>query len=137
VFRAHVDLCTNGWVASDFYDGAMIYDFDLHQIRLVDLDMYRQGPFINEMGRMFGSTRFMAPEEFMRGARIDETTTVFTMGRCITVFLADRDKMDNPTVLSEFLSIADRACQDDRTKRWQSMSDLFDAWMNAIEGTES
>ena len=41
------------------------------------------------MGRMFGSSRFMAHEEFERGARIDERTTVFTMGRTAAVLLSD------------------------------------------------
>ena len=31
---------------------------------VVDLDHYQLGAFSNEMGRMFGSSRFMAPEEF-------------------------------------------------------------------------
>ena len=31
----------------------------------------------------------MAPEEFQRGARIDERTTVFTLGRTAFVFLSD------------------------------------------------
>jgi serine/threonine protein kinase, bacterial len=79
VFRVHAALCARGWVASDFYAGALMYDFDLRQIKLVDLDMYRE-PFVNDMGRMFGSTTFMAPEEYALGARIDELTTVFTMG---------------------------------------------------------
>ena len=38
---------------------------------------------------MFGSSRFMAPEEFERGALIDERTNVFTMGRTAAVLLAD------------------------------------------------
>ena len=66
----------------------MIYDFDRGAPHLVDLDNYQPGPFVNDMGRMFGSTRFMAPEEFARGARIDERTTLFTMGRAAAVFLA-------------------------------------------------
>ena len=73
-------------MAVDFYDGAMIYDFATQALRLIDLDHYRDRPFINEMGRLFGSTRFIAPEEFEHGALIDEITTVFTMGRVISVF---------------------------------------------------
>lgn len=48
---------------------------------MIDLDTYSRGPVVNTMGRMFGSTRFMAPEEFARGAVIDQRTTVFTLGR--------------------------------------------------------
>lgn len=33
------------------------------------------------MGRMFGSDRYMAPEEHVMGATIDQRTTVYTLGR--------------------------------------------------------
>ncbi|MCI0388563.1 MAG: serine/threonine-protein kinase [Acidobacteria bacterium] len=89
VFDFHRSAAELGWVAVDFYDGAMIYDFATQAMRLIDLDNYRDRPFTNEMGRMFGSTRFMAPEEFELGAIIDEVTTVFTRGRVISVFLSD------------------------------------------------
>ena len=91
VFDFHRFAAELGWVAVDFYDGAMIYDFTMQTLRLIDLDNYRDRPFTNEMGRMFGSTRFMAPEEFELGAIIDEVTTVFTMGRVISVFFVGRD----------------------------------------------
>ena len=47
------------------------------------------------MGRMFGSTRFMAPEELELGAVIDERTTVYTLARLAWHFgtrLSDRDE---------------------------------------------
>jgi serine/threonine-protein kinase len=89
VFDFHRSAAELGWVAVDFYDGAMIYDFATQTMRLIDLDHYRDRPFTNEMGRMFGSTRFMAPEEIDFGTIIDEVTPVFTMGRVISVFLSD------------------------------------------------
>src|SRR5262249_53158182 len=88
IFELHVQLARSGWVAVDFYDGCLIYDFAAERVAVVDLDMSPAGPFQNDMGRMFGSTRFMAPEEFERGARIDERTNVFTMGRAALVFLS-------------------------------------------------
>jgi hypothetical protein len=60
VFDFHRSAAELGWVVVDFYDGAMIYDFATKALRLIDLDNYRDLPFTNEMGRMFGSTRFMA-----------------------------------------------------------------------------
>ena len=45
-----------------FYDGAMAYDLATQAPPLIDLGNYRDRPFTNEMGRMFGSPRFMAPE---------------------------------------------------------------------------
>lgn len=83
---AHVALAGAGWVAGDLYDGCLIVDFSAPALSLIDLDSYRRGPTTNDMGRMFGSTRFMAPEEFDLGARIDERTTVFTLGRIVWHF---------------------------------------------------
>lgn len=81
LFDAHVVLAAVGWVACDLYDGCLIVDFSANRLTLIDLDTYVRGPFFNEMGRMFGSDRFMAPEEYVLGAPIDQRTTVFTLGR--------------------------------------------------------
>jgi serine/threonine-protein kinase len=89
VYDLHAQLAGVGWVAADFYDGALVYDFERRRIHAVDLDNYHRGPFTNAMGRMFGSTRFMSPEEFQLGATIDERTTVFNLGRTAAVFLSD------------------------------------------------
>ena len=62
IFDLHYELAQAGWIAVDFYDGCLIYDFACHELHVVDLDMYRESPFVNEMGRMFGSSRYMAPE---------------------------------------------------------------------------
>lgn len=63
------------------YDGCLLYDFTTKRLAVFDLDHYRQGPYENTVGRVFGSTRFMAPEEFERGRVIDERTTVFALAR--------------------------------------------------------
>ena len=134
VFRVHSQLCARGWVACDFYDGALMYDFASQELKLIDLDMYREGPFINDRGRMFGSDRFMAPEEFELGARIDEKTTIFTMGRCIAVFLGERDPRANPAALLDMLEVGKRACQAEPEQRWSSMGEFYEAWLAAISG---
>ena len=89
ILDAHVLLADRGFVASDFYDGCIIYDFDGRRVFLCDLDEYRYGPFVLEMDRAYGSSRFMAPEEFQRGAVIDQVTNVFNLGRAATVLLGD------------------------------------------------
>ncbi len=81
LFDAHVSLAAAGWIACDLYDGCLIVDFSADRLTLIDLDTYARGPFVNEMGRMFGSDRYMAPEEHVLGATIDQRTTVFTLGR--------------------------------------------------------
>lgn len=89
VFDVHLAAAGRGFVAVDFYDGCLIYDFGRRALRLCDLDSYRPGPYILERDRQYGSTRFMAPEEFRRGAQIDQRTTVFTLGRAAFVLLSD------------------------------------------------
>jgi serine/threonine-protein kinase len=121
VFRLHVTLAERGWIASDFYDGSLIYDFARRHIHVVDLDSYRDAPFRNDMGRMFGSDRFMAPEEYELGARIDERTTVFTMGRTIARFLSLGSE--------DIASLIDRATSPDPRRRFQTVAAFYDAWV--------
>lgn len=130
VFRIHVALAERGWIANDFYDGAMLYDFERCQIHLIDLDLYRRGPFTNDMGRLFGSTRFMAPEEFERGATIDERTTVFTMGRAVQLFV-DCEIDAHVDMRHALLDVAERACQTHPTDRWPRMADFYAVWRQA------
>ena len=132
VYELHHQLAQLGWIAVDFYDGCMIYDFDHRELHVVDLDNYCEGPFINEMGRMFGSSRFMAPEEFERGARIDGRTTVFTVGRTAAVLLSDGTLERRPFRGNDALyGVVRHACHDDREKRYDSMAAFFAAWMDA------
>ena len=123
VFRLHVKLAQHGWIASDFYDGSLIYDFARRRMHVVDLDSYRDAPFTNDMGRMFGSSRFMAPEEYELGARIDERTTVFTMGRTVAQLLA---------LGTEAIErLINRACDADPRRRYETMAQFYEAWSAA------
>jgi serine/threonine-protein kinase len=136
VFDFHRSAAELGWVAVDFYDGAIIYDFATQALRLIDLDNYRDRPFTNEMGRMLGSTRFMAPEEFELGALIDEVTTVFTMGRVISVFLSDGTLEPTPFRGGRSLyEVMIRACQPERKERFPSMKAFHAAWLAACRYT--
>ena len=89
IIDAHVAVAHAGFVAVDFYDGAVMYDFAARAVHLIDLDSYRP-PYTLDRDRQFGSSRFMAPEEWQRGATIDERTTVYTLGRAVSVFLGER-----------------------------------------------
>lgn len=135
VYNLHDVLARSGWIAVDFYDGSMIYDFARREMHVFDLDSYRDAPSTNDMGRMFGSTRFMAPEEFERGAPIDERTTVFTMGRTAAVFLSDGTLERLPFRGSDALyDIIRRACREDRRERFPSLAEFCDAWREARRG---
>ena len=126
LFDLHVHLAQAGWIAGDFYDGSLLYDFASSRLWVIDLDFYRDAPFTNDVGRVFGSSRFMAPEEYQKGARIDEQTTVYVMGRTALVFLPD-----GPPALHE---VAARACAPERDQRFETMAAFFRAWQEARSG---
>jgi serine/threonine-protein kinase len=137
VVDVHDLLGRAGEVAGDFYDGCLTYDFAAHRVSIVDLDNYRPGPYRNEMGRMFGSTRFMAPEEFVKGALIDQRTSVFTLGRTVLVLLGDgttdRVAFRGPAPL---WGVAERACRPRPDDRHTSLPDFCAAWREARRGDD-
>jgi len=129
IYGLHNHLVRLGWIAMDFYDGCLIYDFDSEQLHIVDLDMYHKGPFINTMGRMFGSSRFMAPEEFILNAHVDVRTTVYTIGRTAAVLLSDGTLSRAPfRGTDKMLEVLARACAEAPEDRYESMTDFYDAW---------
>jgi serine/threonine-protein kinase len=132
VFDLHDELARLGWIAVDFYDGCLIYDFASGRLGVVDLDMYRDGPFRNTMGRMFGSTRFMAPEEFQLGAPVDQRTNVFVLGRTALIFLSDGTF--NPGAFRGSLAhfeVVVKACEPEPSRRFESVGLFCRAWRAA------
>ena len=73
-------VASRNYVAIDFYDGSIMYDFANGKTTICDIDLFRKQPCVNDMGRMWGSSRFQSPEEYQRGADIDEITNVYTLG---------------------------------------------------------
>lgn len=132
VLDLHVALAAQGWVAVDLYDGCMMVDFDAATVTVVDLDTYRRGPSTNDMGRMFGSSTFMAPEEFQLGAKLDQRTTVFTLGRLAWHFgtrLTERE--DDFCGGRNLAAVVHRACAPSRSERFATVAHLHEAWTAA------
>ena len=133
IYDVHVLIEKRGFIAEDFYDGCIIYDFEKKQIHLYDFDHYHPAPFINDRGRLYGSRRFMAPEEFQKGERIDERTNVFMLGRTAFVLLANNSDSRNDWKASEDMwQVAKRATNTDKQLRYQSVKEFVSAWHAAI-----
>ena len=130
VIDLHRALASVGYVAVDFYDSSLMYDFAASRIHVIDVDSYHLGTFVNRMGRMFGSTRFMSPEEFELGAEINERTTVHALGRAIIELLTD-------PVTGEFRgaanarAVAECASSPSSQNRYGSIAEFADAWRNS------
>ncbi|MCL2775101.1 MAG: phosphotransferase [Oscillospiraceae bacterium] len=133
ILAFHAYAVKRGYVAVDFYDGSIMYDFSAGKTYICDVDFYTKTPYINSMGRMWGSSRFMSPEEFQLGAEIDEITNVYTMGAtAFALFGGERDRSLEKWMLSKDLyDAAKRAVSDERSQRQQSISQLTEEWKSA------
>lgn len=134
IFRNIVDFhlfaVSKNYVSVDFYDGAILYEREAHRTVLCDVDSYHSTPYRNPVGRMWGSSRFMSPEEFEKGAPIDEITMVYTMGATAFALFA-REGVRDPTAwpLGESsFSCATKAMSLNREERFQSLSAFSLAW---------
>lgn len=124
LYELHSELDAAGWVPCDFYDSSMLYDFGSRSLTVFDLDLYHRGAYRNTMGRMFGSSQFMAPEEHVLGAPIDTRTTAYVMARTARVLLPEP-----PPVLDAVLVEA-------TTTRFPNYRAFYDAWLTASSTIE-
>jgi serine/threonine-protein kinase len=92
-------------------------------------------PYKNTMGRMYGSSRVMSPEEFPLGAEIDEVTNVYTMGAtAFALFGDERDRCLEKWTLSRALfDVAKCAVNDKRSQRQQTIEQFIAEWETAKE----
>ncbi|MDM5188861.1 serine/threonine protein kinase [Bacillus sp. DX4.1] len=133
IFSFHVYIEKKNYVAVDFYDGSILYNFNTNRTKICDIDFYQKKTYINTMGRLWGSSRFMSPEEFELGAVIDERTNVFNMGAIAFGLLGgelDRSfsKWDAGKKLYE---VASRAVEKNRNQRYASVAEFYLAWESA------
>lgn len=134
ILEFHAHVARQGYVAIDFYDGGIMYDFAANRTILCDIEFYEKMPYVNKMGRMWGSGRFMSPEEFTLGATIDEVTNVYAMGATAFEFFGDNhDRCFEKWSLSRKLfDVAKKATSDDRNQRQQSIAQFMIEWKASI-----
>lgn len=137
VFRDVLDflgyVAASGYVAVDFYDGSILNDIEEHRTTICDIDFFRKQPCVNDMGRMWGSSLFQAPEEYQLGADIDEITNVYTAGAMAFALFGGYNRTREAWQLSDTaFHIAEKAVSDDRKDRYQSIKELAEAWENAL-----
>jgi serine/threonine-protein kinase len=128
LYDLHAHLDAAGWVEGDFYDGALLYDFEQRRLTVFDLDTYHHGPYRNTMGRMFGARRLMAPEEFSLGAPVDTRTTAYVLARAGLIFLSDTT-LDRDAFHGTDAQYA--VLQEATTTRYSSYTAFHQAWLAA------
>ncbi len=98
-----------GWVAVDFYDSSLLYDFSADALTICDVDLFRKAPVINDLGEAWpGSPRLKAPEESEKGAPLDSATNGFTLGKLLLFLFAGEE-------------YGDRAHWEETEGRWQAV----------------
>ncbi|MGP4039873.1 protein kinase domain-containing protein [Gracilibacillus sp. D59] len=135
ILEFHVYVEKNNYVAVDFYDGSILYNFKKNMIKICDIDLYKKKPFMNKMGRLWGSSRFMAPEEFELGKDIDERTNVFNMGAIAFGLLGgelDRS-ISKWDASQELYEVAGKAVKKDKKERYSTVEELYLAWKSALK----
>lgn len=126
-------IASQNYVAIDFYDGSIIYDFENGKTTICDIDLFRKQPCCNDMGRMWGSSLFQSPEEYQLGATIDEVTNVYTLGATAFALFGDYNRTREKWQLNNKLfETATRAVSDERHNRQQSIRQLTEEWEAAL-----
>lgn len=140
----------SGYIAVDFYDGSIMYDFLNDTTTICDIDFFRKKPTKNDIGEGYwGTKRLKAPEEYILNAVIDETTNVYTLGALLfnnyfgsyTESEVQLRYIQNQFIPCSFkkwdlnkacYDVAIKAVELDRTKRYQSIEDFYTAWTLAL-----
>ena len=127
-FFAHV--AAKGYVALDFYDGSIMYDYEKEKVIICDIDLYQKSPFQN-VGNLgiVGSARYVSPEECLEDEIIDEITNVYTIGATAFALFAYGDRSPKAWTLDKKLyDVAKKAVSDERNERQQSIEQLTNEW---------
>ena len=133
-------MCTlekRGLQAVDFSEENLILNLGAGTLTLCDIDQYRPGPFVNEEGSQPGSPRWQAPEERQLGAALDGRTAVYRLGMfAFDLFSPGRPRNADAWQTSRALfSVAQRAAQPERDKRYPCVEHFLDAWRKAVGET--
>lgn len=137
-----------GYVAVDFYDGSIIYDFISEKTTICDIDLFRKAPTVNDKGNdWFGTKRLKAPEEYIKGCAIDEQTNIFTLGALIFDFFGSFSEaeiqqrycsnqflpcsLDKWQLNEEGYKVALKAVNHNKSERYLSFAEFYSDWKDA------
>lgn len=136
-----------GYVAVDFYDSSIIYNFKNDTVTFCDIDLFRKLPTTNDLGQdYFGTKRLKSPEENELGAPIDELTSEFTLGAIIFDIFSEVKNTDKRYNLGMFIpndiedfslskevyNVLIKATNYDRNKRYKSIKEFHNEFIIAL-----
>lgn len=134
VLAFHAYAEEHGYTAIDFYDASVMYDFTENKTVICDIDFYAKKPYINMMGRMWGSSKFKSLEEYEYGAEIDGVSNIYTMGAFGFALFADYGReQKNWRFSGELYNVIKKAVSAERSERQQSVRELIAEWKTALQ----
>lgn len=153
LFSFFETVVENGYVAVDFYDSSIIYDFSNDNVTFCDIDLFRKMPTTNDIGKdYFGTKRLKAPEENELGATIDELTNEFTLGAIVFdmfsrvtnneerynkgVFIPN--KFEDFELSKDIYDVLKKSTNYDRKERYDTIKSFYSDFSNKIKkGSDS
>ena len=147
-FETFIDC---GYVAVDFYDSSIMYNFESDKVTFCDIDLFRKLPTTNDLGKdYFGTKRLKAPEENELGATIDELTSEFTLGAIIFDMFSNVDNIaeryekgmfipndiETFELSNEVYDILIKATSYERANRYNSIKEFHKFFINAVKEGE-
>jgi len=128
IVEFHIHVAAKGYVALDFYDGSILYDYEKDKLIICDIDTYQKSPYVGDLGLM-GSARYVSPEECAKDRVMDEITNVYTMGAtAFSLFAYGNRSRDVWTLNTSLYEVAKRAVSDERSARHQSIAQFLKEW---------
>lgn len=86
-----------------------------------------------DMGQMWGSSRFMSPEEYELGATLDEITNIFTLGQMGFSLFTDSNKDIARWPLStSSYNVLIKAINPERKNRYASILEFDKTWNGSV-----
>lgn len=148
LFSFFETVIESGYVAVDFYDSSIMYNFENDLVTFCDIDLFRKIPTINDIGEdYFGTKRLKAPEETELGATIDELTSEFTLGAIIFDMFSDvknieeryekgifiPNNIENFELLKNVYDVLIKATSYNRNNRYKSIKEFHNVFIKELK----
>jgi len=134
ILQFHEYAAKCGYVAMDFNDYSVLYNFGTGEVKICDIDFYAKQSYINGLGTSLGDQMLMSPEEHRIAGVLDEVTNVYRMGAAAFMLFSNYDRSPETWTLNpELYAVVKKAVSDAKADRQKSVTQLIEEWRAAKE----
>jgi len=122
------------YVTAGIADRNILVDFKGPAAIFCSADHFIPMPAVNTRGRLSGSPWFLAPETYVRGARLEESANVWQMGMLAHTFFGNRISPNQTQweATTELYAVAQKALQEDPARRYPLAEQFLSAWRQGV-----